>query len=71
MTAITVKEMIEALSKMPQDAKVVITESGYYSCQEFSDTMMPELYTARDEDEHYGIAYGETVIRIGHSHQNY
>jgi len=71
MTAITVKQMIEALSKMPPEAKLVVTESGYYSYQEFADTMMPELYTAESEDEMYGIAKGETVIRIGHSHQSY
>jgi hypothetical protein len=71
MTAITVAEMIEALSRMPQDAKLVITESGYYSYQEFADIMMPELYTAESQDEQYGIAKGEHVVRIGHSHQSY
>ena len=45
MTAITVKEMIEALSKLPQDAELVITESGYYSYNEFADIMLPEAYT--------------------------
>jgi len=46
MTAITVKQMIEALSKLPPGAKLVMTESGYYSCGEFAECMLPELYTA-------------------------
>jgi len=71
MTSITVRQMIEALSKMPQDAKLVMTESGYYSYQEFADVMMPEVYKAENEDEDLGIKAGETVIRIGHSHQSY
>jgi hypothetical protein len=69
MTAITVKEMIEALSKLPQEAELVITESGYYSYNEFADIMLPEAYTVEgmdcDEDK------GKVVYRIGHSHQSY
>ena len=66
---ITVAQMIEALSKLPQDAELVITESGYYSYSEFSETMLPEAYTVEGEDS--GVAKGTTVYRIGHSHQSY
>jgi len=69
MTAITVKQMIEALSALPQDAELVVTESGYYSYGEFADIMLPEAYTVYgvdcDEDK------GKIVYRIGHSHQSY
>jgi len=66
---ITVSQMIEALSKLPQDAELVITESGYYSYQEFATIMLPEVYTVEGVDE--DIAVGTQVYRIGHSHQSY
>ncbi len=74
MTAITVAAMIEALSALPPDAVLVVTESGYYSYDEFAEIMLPEVYTG------YGAAYaeldndangGRVVYRIGHSHQSY
>jgi hypothetical protein len=66
MTAITVSAMIEALSKLPPEAKLVVTESGYYSYGEFADIMLPEAYTAYSEE-----FKGEVVYKIGHSHQSY
>jgi hypothetical protein len=66
---ITVAAMIEALSKLPPGAKLVVTESGYYSYSEFADCMLPELYIARDDAD--GISKGGAVYRIGHSHQSY
>ncbi len=66
---ITVAQMIEALSKLPADAKLVITESGYYSSQEFADIMLPEAYIVEDGGE--GVERREQVYRIGHSHQTY
>lgn len=71
MTAITVKEMIEALSKLPPGAKLVMTESGYYSYSEFAECMLPELYIAESKDKELGIEKGGAVYRIGHSHQSY
>ena len=71
MTAITVKEMIEALSKLPPGAKLVVTESGYYSYGEFASAMLPELYIAESADSELGIEPGGAVYRIGHSHQSY
>jgi len=69
MTAITVAQMIEALSKLPQDAELVVTESGYYSYGEFANIMLPEAYIVESADE--DIAQGTQVFRIGHSHQSY
>jgi hypothetical protein len=66
---ITVSQMMEALSKLPQDAELVVTEYGYYSSREFATIMLPEAYTVDGEDE--GIAEGTQVYRIGHSHQSY
>lgn len=69
MTAITVAAMIEALSALPPDAELVITESGYYSYGEFADIMLPEVYTIDGVDNDADV--GRVVYRIGHSHQSY
>ena len=66
---ITVREMMEALSQLPPEAELVVTESGYYSYREFADIMLPEVYTVEGEDE--DIPAGTQVYRIGHSHQSY
>jgi hypothetical protein len=57
----TAGEMLEALLKLPSDAELVITESGYY-CGELADVMLPEPFTNED---------GKIQYRIGHSHQGY
>jgi hypothetical protein len=66
---ITVAQMIEALSALPQDAELVVTESGYYCYGEFATIMLPEVYTV------YTVGTEEIVptvmYRIGHSHQSY
>jgi len=69
MTAITVAAMIEALSALPPDAELVVTESGYYSYNEFADIMLPEAYTVEGVD--CDADKGKVVYRIGHSHQSY
>jgi hypothetical protein len=69
MTAITVKEMIEALSKLPQDSELVVTETGYYSYNEFAECMLPEVYVVEGVDS--AADKGKVVYRIGHSHQSY
>jgi hypothetical protein len=66
---ITVAQMIQALQALPQDAELVVTESGYYCYGEFADIMLPEAYTVESEDQ--DIAQGKVVYRIGHSHQSY
>lgn len=67
---ITVAKMIEELSKLPADAKLVITESGYYSYAEFAEVMLPHTYVVEGgEDKNFTV--GEVVYRIGHSHQSY
>ena len=66
---ITVAQMMEALSKLPQDAELVVTESGYYSYSEFATIMLPEAYVVEGVDE--DVAVGKVVYRIGHSHQSY
>ena len=69
MTAITVAAMIEALSRLPGDAELVVTESGYYSYGEFADIMLPEVYTGIGVADEADV--GRVVYRIGHSHQSY
>ena len=66
---VTVADMIAALSALPPDAQLVVTESGYYSYGELSRLCLPEAYTMDgDEDD---IPRGTVVYRIGHSHQSY
>ena len=69
MTAITVAAMIEALSRLPGDAELVVTESGYYCYGEFATIMLPEAYTVEGVDGDADV--GRVVYRIGHSHQSY
>lgn len=66
---ITVSDMIEALSNLPPDAQLVVTESGYYCYGELATIMLPEVYTVEGDDD--GLAPGTQVYRIGHSHQSY
>ena len=74
MTAITVAAMIEALSRLPGDAELVVTESGYYCYGEFATIMLPEAYTVEGVGDAAGVIaedVGRVVYRIGHSHQSY
>jgi len=72
---ITAGEMIAALSKLPPDAKLVITESGFYSNSEFSEVKLPEEYIVGSKgviDERIrGLSRGDKVYQIGHSDQHY
>ena len=68
---ITVAEMIQALSALPQDAELVVTESGYYSSSEFADIMLPEAYIVEGDGYNKSREVGTVVYRIGHSHQSY
>ena len=67
---ITVAQMIEALNRLPQDAKLVMTESGYYADGDIAEIMLPEVYTVKSVQDPEFVR-GETVYRIGHSHQSY
>ena len=75
MKTITAGQMIQALSKLPPDARLVITEEGFYSQSEFSEVMLPEVYTVGDNNKTYekirGLPPGTKVFRIGHSDQRY
>ncbi len=66
---ITVGEMMEALSALPSDARLVVTHSGYYCYNELARVGLPVEYILEgDEDE---LPAGTVVYRIGHSHQSY
>ena len=66
---ITVGEMMEALSALPSDARLVVTQSGYYCYSELARVGLPEAYTIEgDEDE---LPAGTLVYSIGHSSQSY
>lgn len=71
VTTITVAEMIAALSKLPPDAKLVMTESGYYSKSDFAEVMLPKLYTVQNDEWQTDLPTGSQVYIIGHSHQSY
>ena len=66
---LTVAEMIDALSKLPPDAKLVMTESGFYSRSPFAEVMLPKLYPV--EHDFHGLPIGTQAYTIGHSHQSY
>ena len=66
---ITVGEMIEALRALPADARLVVTESGYYSYSELARVGLPEAYTIESDDGE--LPEGTLVYSIGHSSQNY
>jgi hypothetical protein len=66
---VTVREMVEALSRLPQDARLVMTESGYYSYNELASVCLPEAYTMESDEAE--VPAGTVVYRLGHSHQNY
>ena len=67
--SITVADMIEALRALPADARLVVTESGYYSYGELASVCLPEVYTMESGQD--DIPRGARVYRIGHSDQNY
>ncbi len=71
VTTITVADMIAALSKLPPDAKLVMTESGYYSKSDFAEVMLPKLYTVQNDEWQTDLPTGSQVYIIGHSHQSY
>jgi len=68
---LTVAEMIAALSVLPPDAKLVMTESGFYSNFEFAEIMLPKLYTVENNRLPSKLPTGTQVYCIGHSHQSY
>ena len=79
---ITVADMILALSKLPHDAKLVMTQSGYYCNSDFADIMLPEpfivgtnlaptRYGGSQNLNYIGLPDGTQVYRIGHSEQWY
>ena len=71
---VTVEQMMKALSLLPPDAKLVMTEEGFYSQSDFAEVMLPESYTVKQNDDEcneYGLPPGTQVYRIGHSSQRY
>ena len=71
---VTVGQMMKALSMLPPDAKLVMTEEGFYSQSDFAEVMLPEPYMVKECDErtnNYGLPPGTKVYRIGHSSQRY
>jgi hypothetical protein len=66
---LTVAEMIEALSKLPPDAKLVMTENMNCDDNEFGEVMLPEPYIVGTHKTEYkpDIPDGTKVYRIGHS----
>lgn len=71
VVTLTVAEMIAALSKLPPDAKLVMTESGFYSNSEFAEVMLPRPYKVENDRWVCDLPTGTEVYIIGHSHQSY
>jgi hypothetical protein len=68
---VTVADMMAALSALPPDARLVVTESGYYSYSELASVCLPEVYTVEGSGYGCELPEGTVVYRIGHSHQSY
>ncbi len=66
---ITVGEMMEALSALPSDARLVVTQDGYYCYSELARVGLPQAYTIEGDEEE--LPEGTVVYTIGHSSQNY
>ena len=60
---VTVADMITALSALPADARLIVTQTGYYAYDDFADCFTPR--PAGDDND------GAPLFAIGHSHQNY
>jgi hypothetical protein len=60
---IDVADMIRALSALPANARIAVTETGYYSYDPYAEVMLPE-FVENDND-------GVPIYRVGHSHQSY
>ena len=66
--SISVADMIAALSSLPADARLVVTQSGYYCYDDFADIFHPVPVNAHGNpcSDSDAVAYS-----IGHSHQSY
>ena len=61
---VNVADMMAALSALPADARLVVTQTGYYCYDDFADCFVPRLVADDDND-------GTPLFAIGHSHQSY
>ena len=68
INSISVADMIAALSSLPADARLVVTQSGYYCYDDFADVFSPRPVNAHGNicSDSDAVAYS-----IGHSHQSY
>ena len=70
VNSISVAEMIAALSALPADARLVVTQSGYYCYDDFADVFNPVPVDANGDRCSDGDA-DVVAYAIGHSHQSY
>jgi len=68
-TFVTVGEMMAALSALPRDARLVVTQDGYYCYSELASVCLPVAYTMESDEAE--VPAGSVVYCIGHSSQNY
>ena len=55
----TPDELIELLKILPKNARVVITETGYYSQSPLADLYPPEKYKTINNIDYYSIGHSE------------
>jgi hypothetical protein len=68
-TFIPVADMIAALNRLPADAVLCVTQSGYYCYSDLADICFPDPVDL-DLDDDAAAPVGP-VYTIGHSHQSY
>ncbi len=66
---IPVADMIAALQRLPQDAQLCVTQSGYYAYSDMADICFPDPVDIKQDDA--GVLACGPVYTIGHSHQSY
>lgn len=60
--SIDVSELIEALSLLPPNSRICVTQTGYYCSGEYADVFLP-VFKEKVE--------GVEIYRIGHSSSEY
>ena len=68
-TFIPVADMIAALQRLPADAQLCVTQTGYYCDGDLADICFPDAVDISQDDD--GVLAVGPVYTIGHSHQSY
>ena len=57
--SISVQEMVQALQKLPENARLYVGQEGHYANGKFADIFLPELQKTVDDTLYYQIGYSD------------